>query len=199
MKTLVPTKHALLVLLGLASGCAAASPPPAFVAGERARTPKGEVTVIEFVDYECPFCRTMNDDLAPAITSHRDHLRVVRKQVPLAAIHPHALNAARASVCAEEMGKGDVVAEALFRTPSEELTEDGCVSIAARAGLSPSKFLQCMLDPKTAASIRQDVKTFVDVGGGGVPLVWIDDQRFQGQQDPGRMQKAVEDALDDAR
>jgi protein-disulfide isomerase len=185
-----------LTVLGIAA-CAHSSPPP-FVAGELARTPKGDITVIEFVDFECPYCRAMNSDLDAALASHRDRVRVVRKQVPLAAIHPHALDAARAAKCGEAMGKGDAIADALFRAPPESLTEEGCVAIGAHAGLSPSQFLDCMIDPKTTAEIRADVETFIALGGGGVPVVWIDERRYDGEQGPEEMRRAVEQALSNA-
>lgn len=177
--------------------CAHSAAAPPLIAGERARTPKGEVTLVEFVDFECPFCRTMNDDLAPLVSEYRGRVRVVRKQVPLAPIHLHALDAARASVCAEAMGKGDEVADALFRTPPEKLTQEGCAAVGEHAGLSPSAFVDCMLNPKTLESIQADVRSFVSIGGSGVPLLWIDAQRFEGDQGPAAMRDAIETALRD--
>jgi predicted DsbA family dithiol-disulfide isomerase len=155
--------------------------------------------VVEFVDFECPFCRMMNDDLAPVVERHRDRVRVVRKQVPLVRMHPHALAAAAAAVCADQMGKGDEVAAALFKAPPEGLTGDGCVELAARAGLSPSRFRDCMTDAKTTVTIRSDVQAFMDSGETGVPVVWIDDRRFEGSQPPDTLRRAVEEAIDAAQ
>ena len=90
---------------------------PDVIAEEMSKAPKGQATVVEFVDFECPFCRDEYADLAPMLSEEKDHVRVVRKLVPLTKIHPHALEAARAACCADLLGKGDAMADALTSTP----------------------------------------------------------------------------------
>jgi uncharacterized membrane protein/thiol-disulfide isomerase/thioredoxin len=91
---------------------------PDVIAREIAQTPEGEVTLVDFADYECPFCRMTHAILAPLLAEHHDHVRVVRKNVPLTRLHPHALDAARAACCGEQMGKGDAMSDALFSAPT---------------------------------------------------------------------------------
>lgn len=171
---------------------------PAVVSAERAQTPKGRTTIVEFVDFECPFCRAMNDDLAPAIAAHRDRVRIVRKQVPLAGVHPHALDAARASVCADSLGRGDAMADFLFHAPPTAITEHGIRAIAPRLGLDPVRFAHCLEDPATLERIKADFHEFEAADGDGVPVVWIDDMKFEGEQSPDVMRAAVERAVDNA-
>src|SRR5215471_12266119 len=104
-----------LLLLVFALGCGPSLPPP--IAAEMQKTPRGQATVVEYVDFECPFCRRLDDVLAPVLAKYPGRVRVVRKHVPLTKIHPHAEAAARASVCAEAQGQGDAMADALFRAP----------------------------------------------------------------------------------
>ena len=187
-------------------GCAATHV-PAVVDAERARTPRGEVVVVEFVDFECPFCRALNEDLAPLLAERAARVRVVRKHVPLTRHHPHAMDAARASICADALGQappgaqGAAVAEALFRAAPERLTADGVVDLASRAGhFDPQAVRACMRDPRTDAQIRADTEAFfVDAGGDGVPTVWIDDQVLVGQQDPTTLRRALDAAIERAQ
>ena len=56
---------------------------PAVIADEMRKTPRGKVTVIDFVDFECPFCRMTHTDLAPLLEARKDKVRIARKNVPL--------------------------------------------------------------------------------------------------------------------
>src|SRR6185295_5203511 len=98
---------------------------PPVIALEMKGTGRGKVTVVDFVDFECPFCRLTHAELAPAIEARRAKIRVARKHVPLR-MHRHALDAAKAGCCGETLGKGDAMADALFSAPTEALTPEGC-------------------------------------------------------------------------
>jgi predicted DsbA family dithiol-disulfide isomerase len=187
----------IVVSILSAASCTSTPEPqvPSVVRTARADTPPGKVTIVEFVDFECPFCRAMNADLSPILAAHRDRVRVVRKQIPLIAVHPHALAAARASVCADEMGKGDVMADALFHAPLSTLTDGGCMAMASRIGLDPDRFTACFDDERTLRRIKADVLEFEAAAGGGVPTVWVDAREFAGERDAATMRKAVEDAI----
>jgi protein-disulfide isomerase len=165
------------------------------VSSALAASPHGTVTIVEFVDFECGFCRQMNAELSPIVAEHRDHVRVVRKQIPLIAVHPHALAAARASVCADEQGKGDVMADALFRAPLSTLTDGGCMAMASRLGLDADRFTACFDDERTLQRIKADVLEFEAAAGSGVPTVWVDNREFAGERDQATMRRAVEAAL----
>ncbi len=171
---------------------------PALIAQEMAKTPPGQVTVVDFVDFECPFCRQTNLDFAPTLAQYRGKYRLVRKQVPLSQIHPHALSAARAECCAEAMGKGDAMADELFAAPVDDLTDDGCVKMAGGLGLDAQKFRACMADPATQKSIDADKAAFHATQGHGLPTIWIGRYKIEGAQGPevlgAAMAKAVQEA-----
>ena len=76
---------------------------PSVIADEMRKSPRGKVTVVDFVDFECPFCRMTHADFAPRLEKSREKVRVVRKHVPLR-MHPHAMDAARAACCGEKLG-----------------------------------------------------------------------------------------------
>ncbi len=64
---------------------------PSIIGEELTHTPRGTVTVVDFVDFECPFCRMTHAEFEPILGSHAGHVRVVRRQVPLKS-HAHALD-----------------------------------------------------------------------------------------------------------
>jgi len=167
---------------------------PEVIRAEIKGTPSGEVTVVDFVDFECPFCRMTHAELEPILESHRARLRVVRRQVPLR-MHPHALDAARAACCGERLGKGEAMANALFTAPVEQLTREGCEKLAETVGLSLGPYRACVADPKTDERIESDRTVFKAAGGYALPTIWIDGQELVGAQPRAALEKVIEDAL----
>ena len=106
------------------------------------------VTIVEFVDFECPFCRRLAPELAAAVDHATTNVAVIRKMVPLG-MHPHARTAALAWCCADAQGKGDAMAKALFDAPPDELTPEGCERIAAQVGCDLDRYREALADPAT--------------------------------------------------
>ena len=171
-----------------------AAPTPQVIKDELAKGPRGVVTVVDFVDFECPFCRMTNPELQAVLAAHPGKVRVVRHQVPLK-MHVHAMDAARGACCGEKMGKGDAMAEALFTAPEEELTRDGCEKIAQQVGLPLDAFRACVADPSTDASIEADKAVFQAAGGYALPTLWVGEVQLVGAQPQERIEDAVEAAM----
>ena len=191
---LVVAAVALPLAFGLTRKPATNPDLPKVIAEEIKKTPKGKVTVVDFIDFECPFCRATHKELEPVLASYKDKVRVVRKQVPLR-MHPHAMDAARAACCGELLGKGDEMADALVEAPPAELTPEGCEKIAEKLGLDVSRFRSCTKDPETDARIRADGETFRAAQGRGLPMLYIGEQRLVGEQDRESLKAALDDAL----
>jgi predicted DsbA family dithiol-disulfide isomerase/uncharacterized membrane protein len=166
---------------------------PASIADEIKQTGSGKVTIVDFVDFECPFCRMTHAELAPVVAARKDKLRVVRKNVPLR-IHPHAADAARADACAESLGKGEEMAEALFSTPVEELTPEGCEKLATKLGLDLGRFQACVKDPATNDRIERDKQMFRSGEGHGLPTIWVNRIKLEGAQDRATLEHAIDEA-----
>ena len=185
-----------IVLAGLAPlvvGWRLAGRAPEVIRDEMSRTPPGKVTVVDLVDFECPFCRMTNAELEPLLEAHRDDVRVVRRQVPLG-MHPHALDAARAACCGEKLGKGDAMASALFSAPVESLTREGCEKVAQSVGLSLDPYRACVADPGTDKRIEADRADFKAAGGYALPTIWVGGQELVGAQQRAALEKAIDDA-----
>ena len=147
---------------------------PAFVAA--AQVP-GAVTVVEIVDFECPFCRRMQDRLTAAIARARTPVHVVRKMLPLP-MHPHAMPAALAYCCADAQGKGDAMVDALFAAPPETLTTDGCEALAARIGCDVERYRRDR--SAAAARIAAEVAEVSAAGVHALPTLFVGGERIIG-------------------
>ncbi len=168
---------------------------PPIIAEEMKKTPPGEVTIVDFIDFECPYCRQTHADFQPTLAQHPGKYRLVRKQMPLVRIHPHAMAAARAACCAESFGKGDDMAERLISVPLDQLTDDGCTKIATQVGLDEATFRACLSDPATTKKIESDQADFKAAQGHALPTIWINDEVIEGAQGPDALKKAMDHAL----
>lgn len=167
---------------------------PLVIQDEIAKAAPGEITVVDFVDFECPFCRLTNEELGPVLESHRSRIHLVRRQVPLT-MHPHARDAARAACCGEKLGKGDEMADALFTAEVDDLTPAGCEKIAESLGLPMDKYRACVASPDTDASIDADKAEFKAANGYALPTIWIDETPLIGARPREELAKAVHEAL----
>jgi predicted DsbA family dithiol-disulfide isomerase/uncharacterized membrane protein len=171
-----------------------ASPVPQVIRDQIAHTPKGRVTVVDFVDFECPFCRMTHAALEPLLEANQGRIRLVRIQVPLRS-HPHALDAAYAACCSERLGKGDAMANALFAARVDELTPEGCERIAASLGMSLDQYRACIADPATGARIEEDRAEFKAASGYALPTIWIGEHQLVGAQPREVLADALNEAL----
>jgi protein-disulfide isomerase/uncharacterized membrane protein len=167
------------------------TPPP--IIDEIKKSPKGVITVVDFIDFECPFCRATHKELVPILAEHKGRVRLVRKQVPLR-MHPHATDAAKAACCGELLGKGDQMADALVEAEPTELTPEGCAKLAEKLGLDVNRFTACVKDPATEARLKADAETFREAKGRGLPMLYVGEQRLVGEQDKESLREAFDKA-----
>lgn len=196
--------RALAAALALGSLATACTSVPGPVRAESARTAsiaKGKVTIVRYVDFQCPFCRRAHAALKQALGADGDKVRVVNKHVPLS-IHRHADLAARASICAEKLGtaaQSAAVDDRLYDTDLDALEELGFVALVSNAGMPASDVAACMEAPETKARIQADKSEFDAVGGEGVPLAWVGATKLDGAHPAEAYRAALDAALADAR
>jgi protein-disulfide isomerase len=137
------------------------------------------VTIVEFSDFECPFCQRLNPELDAVRKEFGDKVRIVFRQYPLAAIHPNATKAAEASLCADDQGKFWEMHDALFadrsKLPVAELKKT-----AAALSLDTAKFDQCLDSGTHAERIKQDLREGTEVGVTGTPAIFINGRAMSG-------------------
>jgi predicted DsbA family dithiol-disulfide isomerase/uncharacterized membrane protein len=139
----------------------------------------GTAVVVDFVDFECPFCRAFHHELSAALASAEVPVRVVRKMVPLPQ-HRRALGAALAWCCADAQGKGDEMAERLFA--SNDLSPAGLERLAVEIGLDLDRFRADTADPATRARVEADLAAAEAAGVRSLPTVYVGARRFVGSR-----------------
>jgi uncharacterized membrane protein/predicted DsbA family dithiol-disulfide isomerase len=177
---LAPAVAAVVALLGRWTEAPPAADPSASQhtpeSVTRAQAP-GAVTIVEFLDFECPFCRAMQARLDRAIAQTSTPVRVVRKMVPLPQ-HRGAGPAALAYCCAEAQGLGDEMARALFAASPDELTPEGCEAIAVRIGCDLTRYRADMA--AAAERVAADLRDAAQAGVRGLPTIFIGAERIHG-------------------
>lgn len=133
------------------------------------------LTLIEYSDYQCPFCSRYVRDTLPLI--ERDYIKTgkikyVFRDFPLESIHPNALLASEAAACAGEQGKYWEMHERLFDHPNA-LNATDMPAHAQSVGLNPSSFKQCLDSGKHKESIRKGMTEAVSLGVNGTPTFFI--------------------------
>ncbi len=186
-----------LAALGpLAIGFLGEDPIPEVVVDEMKKAPPGKVLVLDFADFECPHCRIVHEKMKSVLSSYGNQVHVVRKHVPITRIHPHADNAARAAICAEQQGKGERMADLLFAEPASKLSKEGCEAVATAAELDLTRYKACIESPVPGERIEADRALFKAARGLGLPTVWIGRKDFRGSgyEEPA-YRSAIETAL----
>ena len=117
---------------------------------------KPVVTIVEFSDFECPFCRQVQETLKRIVDRYGSQVRLVFKHLPSEG-HRNALPAARAAYCAGEQERFWQFHEALFA--SQNLSESVFGEIADRLGLGREKFQSCLGAERSRVAIVRDIET----------------------------------------
>lgn len=151
----------------------------------------GKINVVEFADYECPYCRMLHPELKKIIADYPGQVNFVRLNLPLKS-HPHAFEAAKAAVCGDVLGKGESMADALFA--AEDLSLGAIRRLAVEHGLDAEKLDQCLADPETVARIRREEQLLRSAGFEGLPTTYIGAERIVGVRPPEVFREAFERA-----
>lgn len=153
---------------------------------------RGKINVIEFVDFECPFCRLLHPELKKVVAEYGSRVNFVRLDLPLE-MHPNARGAARAHVCASERGQGDAMADVLFDT--DNLEESGLLAAAKQVGLDAAEFQRCLAAPATEAKVKQSERILRDAELlQGLPTTFVGTEMLVGAQDAVALRDAFEKA-----
>jgi uncharacterized membrane protein/predicted DsbA family dithiol-disulfide isomerase len=172
-----------------AAGSRASGPAPGPVPPEvTALWIPGKVNVVEIADFACPHCRKMHAVLELFLDEERDRVHFARITAPLPG-HPQARAASRAFLCAERQGRGDAMAAALYA--AREPTPEWCEQLAAVLGLSLPEYRACLADPATDQRLDANVAWAQAASPRGLPVLWIQDQMFFGEQPINALREAL--------
>jgi protein-disulfide isomerase len=137
------------------------------------------VTIVEFSDFQCPFCARVNPTLQKVKETYGDKIRVVFRDFPLLQIHPQAAKAAEAATCANEQGKFWEMHDRLFAN-QQKLQVADLKQHAVDLGLNAETFNQCLDSGKHEAEWKKDLEDGAKYGLSGTPAFFINGQFIGG-------------------
>ena len=136
------------------------------------------VVLIEYGDFECPYCATAYRHVKHAAQKFGDQLAEVFRQFPLVEIHPHAMHAAQAAEAASLQRKFWPMHDVLFEH-SQRLDDDNLWSYADGLGLNLDRFERDFRSPAVVNRIAQYVETGLRDGVQGTPTFFLNGERLQ--------------------
>ena len=172
-------------------------PPKVEVPGDSSRSlgnPDAPVNIVEFSDFECPFCQKATPTLRELLSKYNGQVRLTFRDFPLEEIHPESRRAAEAARCATEQGKFWAYHDLLFASPVK-LAEEDLRQHARGLGLNMSQFDSCLRDRKFTAQIDEDLKAGNQAGVSGTPAFFINGVFFNGLQPLSALESTIDDEL----
>lgn len=181
-------------MLLLALGCARPVPPPpppiaapaasitvpVHPADASVGPPGAKLVLVEFTDFQCPFCQRMWEPVKQLLADNQD-LRLVLKHYPISGTcnpdiagerHAGACPAAKAAICAQAQGRFLEMADAMYGH-QDTLTEGTIAGLALGLGLDTEAFSRCLVAPETQARIAEDVRAANAAGLTGTPSFYL--------------------------
>ncbi len=163
--------------------------------GSPSRGPKeAPVTIVEFSDFQCPYCSQLSKTLREIAAKYGDKVRLVYRQFPLSQIHPLAEKAAEASLCAAEQNHFWELHDLMFDSQNA-LTEKDLEAKAAQLKLDGAVFNECLTSGKYAARVKQEQRGGFSLGVGNTPSFFINGRFFAGALPLSDISKIIDEEI----
>lgn len=165
-----------------------------------------KVTIIEFSDFQCPFCKTLFDESLAKIKKDfvdTGKAKFAYRHYPLTSIHPNAQKTAEASECANEQGKFWEYHDKLFTYQADwealtgEALDAKLSEYAVAVGIDSAQLLECVSTNKFADKVAEDIAEGTNVGVDGTPATFINGIRISGAVPYEEFKAEIEKALEE--
>jgi protein-disulfide isomerase len=168
---------------------------PQVTADDHIRGPAdAPVTMLEYGDYECPYCRGAFRDVHRLADRHPTLIRFVFRNFPITQLHPHAEQAAEAAEAASAQGKFWEMYELLLQ-PYAHLDTDALVMYGEILGLDIPRFRRELTDHVYLARIKRDVDEGTRNGVNATPKFYVNGERIDGKVPLENLAEVVEQAV----
>lgn len=151
------------------------------------------VTIVEFSDYQCPFCSRAEPLMDEALEKYPDDLRLVFKQFPLTSIHPNALPASKAALAAGKQGKYWEMHKKLFEN-NRALGAEDLKKYAGELGLDVAQWEKDMNSKEVQDQINEEMGQARTAGVRGTPTIFVGGRQLQN-----RSVEGIKDLIDAAK
>jgi protein-disulfide isomerase len=163
-----------------------------------------KVTLVEFSDYQCPFCKKFYDESEKQIVEKyvkTGKVKFAYRHFPLSSIHPNAQKAAEASECANEQGKFWEFHDLLFANqdiwspkPAADALTDWTAT-AGQLGMDPEQFQACVTSDKYKKNVAVDTEAATKVQVNATPTMFVNGVRVVGAVPFADIEKTIEQEL----
>ena len=153
------------------------------------------VTIVEFSDFQCPFCARLHQTLTGIRKRYPTEVRVVYRHLPLDNIHPHARTAALGAECAARQGRFTEWHDNLYQL-QDSIGRVSWDWFVQRAGIRDSSaFHRCVDDPRVAEIVSRDVRAAAELRAQGTPTVLVNEHLVRAAPTPELLDSLIADAL----
>jgi protein-disulfide isomerase len=149
------------------------------------------VTIVEFSDFQCPFCRRAEPTVKQLLDRYQDRVRFVYRHFPLE-MHPRARPAAEAAACADAQGRFWDYHEKLF---AGGLEDADLQRYASELGLDTAAFQQCVSEHKTKDVVSSDFEAGKAAGVSGTPAFFVNGLMISGARPMDSFTKVIDKEL----
>jgi len=153
-------------------------------------SPQAPVMIVEFSDFQCPFCRKVQSTLKNLLEKYPGQVSLAYRDFPLRGMHSQAELAAEASRCAAEHGKFWEYHDLLFANP-DKLDRAGAARMAESLVLNQKQFDACLSSGKYTEQIEQDLQDGIRAGVEGTPGIFINGILLSGAQPEAAFEKII--------
>jgi protein-disulfide isomerase len=150
------------------------------------------ITIIEFSDYECPFCKRGEESVRKVLDAYKDKVKLIYRHYPLP-FHKNAKPASVAALCAGAQGKFWEFHRKIWDLPS--LSSEGFKKIATELSLDATKFDECVKKDEMAKEVDKDTADGAAVGVSGTPAFFINGRMLSGAQPFEEFKKIIDEEL----
>jgi protein-disulfide isomerase len=155
---------------------------------------KAPIELIEFADFQCPYCLSISPTLKKVLDTYGDRIRFVYRNFPLDS-HPNARPAAEAAQCANEQGQFWPYHDRLFGDPGK-LSDAELKQAAAALGLDSPRFNKCVDEHKYRSIVDADLKAGTEAGVTGTPAFFINGRLLSGAQPFDAFKHVIDEELE---
>ncbi len=162
--------------------------------GNRIGPVRAAVEIVEFSDFQCPFCRRSYEVLKQLRELHPERVALIYRHLPLEAVHPMAFAAATAAECAADQGTFEAFHDALFESP-QRVSEAEWMMLASEVSVPDSAaFRTCLLSSGPADRVRRDMEAASGLGLRGTPTFVVNGTVLTGHRTLPEWEKVVDKA-----
>jgi len=156
--------------------------------------PKAKVIIVEFSDFQCPYCQSVQATLKSLLAKYQGQVSLGYRDLPLRDIHPQSEFAAEASRCAGEQGKFWELHDLMFANQNK-LDRPGLLGLAQGLKLDEKQFDSCLMSGKYQAQIEEDRQLGLRAGVSGTPGFFINGNMLSGSLPQDSFEKIIQAEL----